>query len=134
MAGTGIDFVPNLPACPLPVCKSVPVPSVPVSISYRTYRAVRYRYPYRTELTKVSGTGIDVVQNLLKCPAPVIPAVCLGTYHIEHTLGILLLFVIAYDTCTAAPDFFLSTLYVYARERYELWYTVPYDITCQNEG
>ena len=32
------------------------------------------------------GTGIDVVPNLPKCPVPVVPAVCLGTYRNEHTL------------------------------------------------
>ena len=50
--GTGMD-VPNLPRCPLPAL-----------MSYRTYRSVWYRYPYRTELTEVSGTGIDVLPNL----------------------------------------------------------------------
>ena len=64
-------------------------------MSYRTYRSVRYRYGYRTELTEVSGTGIDVVPNLPKCPVPVwisyrtyrsgsvmvIPAVCTGGMH-----------------------------------------------------
>ena len=70
--GTGIDIVPILPKC-----------SVPVLMLYRTYRSVRYRYeslcqyrryqhPYRTELTEVSGTGIDVVPNLPKCPVPVL--------------------------------------------------------------
>ena len=44
VSGTGIDVVPNLPKCPVPVLKSVPVPAVPVSMSYRTYRSVRYRY------------------------------------------------------------------------------------------
>ena len=38
---------------------------------YRTYRRVRYRCWCRTELTEVSGTGIDVVLNLPKCPVPV---------------------------------------------------------------
>ena len=38
----------------------------------------RYRYWCRTELTEVSGSGIDVVPNLPKCPAPVIPAVFTG--------------------------------------------------------
>ena len=38
---------------------TVPVFSVPVLMSYRTYRSVRYRYYwYRTELTEVSETGI----------------------------------------------------------------------------
>ena len=34
-------------------------------VEYGTYRGVRYR------LTEVSGTGIDVVPNLPKCPVPV---------------------------------------------------------------
>ena len=85
VSGTGID-VPKLPKCPVPIWKSVPVPAVPVSISYRSYRSVRYRYWRRTELTEVSGTGIDVipkvtevsgtgidvVPNLRKCPVPVL--------------------------------------------------------------
>ena len=57
--GTGIEVVPNLPKCP-----------VPVLMSYRTYQSVRYRYWCRAELTKVSGTGIDV-PKLRKCPVPV---------------------------------------------------------------
>ena len=72
VSGTGIDVVPKLPKCP-----------VPVLMLYRTYRSVlyryeslyryrRYRYGYRTELTGVSGTGIDVVPNLPKCPVPVL--------------------------------------------------------------
>ena len=79
---------------------TVPVFSVPVWMSHQTYRSVRYRYeslyryrryryPCRTELTEVSGTVIDVIPNLPKCPVPVIPAVCLGAYRTEHTLGIL---------------------------------------------
>ena len=36
--------VQKLPKCPVPVCKPVPVPTVPVSMSYRTYRRVRYPY------------------------------------------------------------------------------------------
>ena len=59
--GTGMDVVPNLPKCP-----------VPVWMPYRTYRSVRYRYGCRTELTEVFGTGIDVVPNLPKCPVPVL--------------------------------------------------------------
>ena len=35
------------------------------------YRYSRYRYGCRTELTEVSGTGIDV-PNLPKCPVPVL--------------------------------------------------------------
>ena len=71
-SGTGIDIVPNLPTC-----------SVPVLMLYRTYRSVRYRYWCCTELTEVSGTGmnvctgtdgtgIHVVPNLPKCPVPVL--------------------------------------------------------------
>ena len=58
---SGID-APNLPKCP-----------VRVLMLYRNYRSVwyryeslywyrRYRYPW-TELTEVSGTGIDVIPN-----------------------------------------------------------------------
>ena len=73
MSGTGIDAVLKLvPKCP-----------VPVLMLYRTYRSVRYRYeslyrywryryPYRTELTEMSGTDIDVAPNLPKCPVPVL--------------------------------------------------------------
>ena len=70
--GTGMDVVQNLPKCP-----------VPVLMSYRTYRSVRYRYWCCTEITGVSGTGmkvctgtggtgIHVVPNLPKCPVPVL--------------------------------------------------------------
>ena len=62
--GSGMDVVPNLPKCP-----------VPVLTSYRTYRSVRYRYWRCVELADVSdtgtkictvtaGTGIDVMPNL----------------------------------------------------------------------
>ena len=107
MSCTGIDAVPKLPKCP-----------VAVLLLYRTYQSVRYRYeslyryrwcrgPYRTELTEVSATGIDVVSNLPKCPVPglksyptyrsvryrqylrYIPAVGIGTYRTEHTLAVL---------------------------------------------
>ena len=78
--------MPNLPKCPVPVWKSVPVAAVtgihivpnlpkcpaPVWVSYRTYRSVRYRYRCCTEHTEVSGTGIDAVPNLAKCPVPVL--------------------------------------------------------------
>ena len=50
MLGTGMDVVPNLPKCP-----------VPVLLSCRTYQ--------------VSCTGIDV-PNLPKCP---VPEFCNGT-------------------------------------------------------
>ena len=75
-AGTGIDVVPNLPNCPVPVLISnLPKCTIPVLTSHRTYRSVRYRYGCRTELTEVSGTGIDAVPNIPKCRVPVIPAV-----------------------------------------------------------
>ena len=57
--GTGINMVPNLPKCP-----------VPVWMSYRTYRSLRYRYSCHTELTEVFGLGIHVIPNLPKCPVP----------------------------------------------------------------
>ena len=68
---TSIDVAPNFPKCPVPV------------VMYRNYRSVRYRYeslyryrrygyPCRTDLTELSGTGIDVVPNLPKCPVPVL--------------------------------------------------------------
>ena len=76
-----VDVVPNLLKCPEPVWKSVPVPAIPLSPTYLTYESIRYRYWCRTELTEVSGTGINVVRNLPKCPVPVIRPVCLGTYR-----------------------------------------------------
>ena len=48
--------VPNLPECRVPVLEK-----------YRTYRSVGYRYRNNTELTEVSGTGIEKVPNLPKC-------------------------------------------------------------------
>ena len=71
VSGTGIDVVPNILKCPVPV------------LMYRNYRSVwyryeslyryrRYRYPYRTELTEVSGAGVDVVPKLPNCPVPVL--------------------------------------------------------------
>ena len=59
VSGPGVD-VPNLPKCPVAV------------LMYRTCRSVRYRCWCCTELTEVSGTGIDVVPNLPKCPVPVL--------------------------------------------------------------
>ena len=74
MFGAGMDVVPK-----------------PVLMLYRTYRSVRYlyerlyryrryRYQYLTELTEgchaevteVSGTGVDVISTLRKCPVPVL--------------------------------------------------------------
>ena len=70
-SGTGIDIVPTLPKCPVPVLMYQNYRSV----RYRyesMYRYRRYRYPCRTELTEVSGTGIDVVPNLPNFPVPVL--------------------------------------------------------------
>ena len=86
VSSTGIEVVPNLPECRILVLKS-----------YRTPRSVEYRYrvraePYRSvrygseavpnhfgrvkksqyTLTEVSGTGIEVIPNLLKCWVPVL--------------------------------------------------------------
>ena len=78
VSSRGIVVVPNLPKCPVPVWKSVPVPVVPVSISYRTYGSVRYWYWCRVEPTEVSSTGIKVTPNLPNCSVPAIPAVYTG--------------------------------------------------------
>ena len=51
---------------------TVPVFLVPAWMSYRTYRSVRYQYWCHTELTEVSGTGIDAVPSSPKCPVPVL--------------------------------------------------------------
>ena len=86
--GTGIDIVPKLTQnkCPVQVLMLYWTYR---SVRYRywccteTYRRVRcryeslylyrrYRYSRRTELTKVSGTGIDVLPNSPKCMVPVL--------------------------------------------------------------
>ena len=83
--GTGIDFVPNLPKCPIPVL-----------VLYRNYRSVRYRceglyryrryrYPCRTELTDVARTGIDLVPKLAKSPIPVLMSY--RSYRIVRYIG-----------------------------------------------
>ena len=46
VSDTGIDVVPNLPKCPVPVLML-------------------------TEITEVSGTGMKVAPNFPKCPVPV---------------------------------------------------------------
>ena len=61
--GTGIDVEPNLPKCP-----------VPVLMSYRAYRSVRYLYWRRTEFTEGSSNGNTGGIYML------------GTYRTEHTL------------------------------------------------
>ena len=63
------------------VFSRVPVFSVPVWMSYRTYRSVRYRYWCRTDLTEVSGTG-----DTGGIYRQYIPPVCLGTHRTEHSL------------------------------------------------
>ena len=50
--GTGIDVAPNLFKDP-----------VPILISSRSYRGVRYRYRCCAEVAEVSGAGIDAVPN-----------------------------------------------------------------------
>ena len=49
VSGPGIDVVPNLSKCP-----------VPLLMLYRTYHSVWYRYWCSHELTEVSGTGMKV--------------------------------------------------------------------------
>ena len=70
VSGTGIYVVP-IPL-PAPAQTSISVPEVPVSMSYRTYGMVRYRYGCRTDLTEESGAGINIVPSLPKCPVPVL--------------------------------------------------------------
>ena len=67
---SSMDVVPIFPRCPAPLWKSVPV-----SMSYGTYRSVRYRYWRRTELSEVSDTSMEVVPNLPKCPVAALSAV-----------------------------------------------------------
>ena len=81
VSGTGIDVVPNLPKLSgigIDVVENLTKRPVPVLMLYRTYQSVRYRYESRyryrryrysnrTELAEVSGTGNDLVLNLLKC-------------------------------------------------------------------
>ena len=56
----------------LSICRTVRYSRVrSVWMSYRRYRSVRYRYGCRTELTEVSGTSMDIVPKLPKCPVPV---------------------------------------------------------------
>ena len=63
--GTGIDVVPNLPKCPVPVLMPYRTYGS-VRRSYQTHRSVRYRQ-YRRYA----------------------PPVCLGTYPTEHTPDII---------------------------------------------
>ena len=65
-----VDVVPNLPKHPVPVSILNRYPYQP---RYRSsYRYRRYRHPYRTEVTELSGTGIDVVPKFPKCSVPVL--------------------------------------------------------------
>ena len=54
VSGTGMKLCTGTGGTGMKLCT---VPVVPVSISYQTYRSVRYRYWYRTVFTEVSGTG-----------------------------------------------------------------------------
>ena len=50
--GVSLVGVPNMPQCRVPLLRS-----------YRTYRSVGYRYLINTDLTEVSGAGIEFVPN-----------------------------------------------------------------------
>ena len=77
LSGTGIDAVRNLTKRPVPALMYRRHRSV--RYRYKSlYRYPRYRYKYHTEVTEVSGTGIDVRPKLQKCRTPIIPAVCTG--------------------------------------------------------
>ena len=65
-----LEVVTSLPSCLDEDLRKLPVRNLWVC-SVR-YRYSRYRYGCRTELTEVSGTGIDVVPNLPKLPVPVL--------------------------------------------------------------
>ena len=78
VSGNGSDIVPNLPKLPVPVWMFYWTCRSDRKRYERLYRYRRYRYPYRTELSKVSGTGISVVPNLPNCPVPVTPALYIG--------------------------------------------------------
>ena len=91
MSGTGTEVVPNLPKCRVRVCMSYqayqsvgygygclyPYPYVTPCISTRSYpvpgyfaagvpNSVGYGYGCRTELTKGTGAGMDVLRSLPK--------------------------------------------------------------------
>ena len=85
MSDTGIDVVPKLPKFPVPVLKYVPVPVVPLSISYRTYRKVSGTGIDVAPNIPVSGTGIDVVPNLPTYPVPVMPTVYTSVRTVPNT-------------------------------------------------
>ena len=55
--GTGVDVVPNLPKCPVPVLEV-----------YRNYQSVRHS----TKVCTGTGTGIDTVPNFPNFPVPVL--------------------------------------------------------------
>ena len=54
---------------------AVPVPPVFVARAYRTPKSSGYGYECRTELTEVSGTGMNVLHNLQKFFFRVMPGV-----------------------------------------------------------
>ena len=66
-SGTGMDVVPSLPKCRVRVVwMLVPVPIPDTLYFNKTVPGTRVFCCGRTELTKVSGTGMDVVPNLPK--------------------------------------------------------------------
>ena len=67
----------------LSICRTVRYSRVrSVWMSYRRYRSVRYRYLYRTELTEVSGTGIDAIL----VHVPVQTWVCIPAVYVQSIL------------------------------------------------
>ena len=73
-----MDVVPNLPKCPVPVLMLY---RNCLSVRYRyesLHRYRWYRYPCRTEVTEMFGTGIYVVPKLPKRP---VPALMYRTYR-----------------------------------------------------
>ena len=54
---------------------------VRIWMSYRTYQSVGYGYVRRTELTEVSGTGMEVVPSSIKCRVRVIQGLYTSCVH-----------------------------------------------------
>ena len=74
-SGTGIDALPNLPKCPIPVL-----------MLCRTYRRVSYWYGCCAELTEESRTGMDVVP--VPVPTPVQTFIPVPAVYVPSILGI----------------------------------------------
>ena len=72
VSGTGIDFVPNLPKCRVPVSSPYRTNTGTPGIVVEGIPVRGVQMSGRTELTEVSGTGIEVVPNLPKCRVPVL--------------------------------------------------------------